>query len=170
MNRLRREQETLEYSRLLASQDKNPITATQRLAHTPHAYYEAPRVDDNDLSDDAIYADLSRQTALIINVLVSIIACSVALWMAARHWSVAGRLGLSMCGSGVVAVAEVVVYMSYLRKVDDAKAKGRKQVERKEIVKTWVFGGDKGKDVDLMRIDEPKGSNATKARRRKGRE
>ena len=96
--------------------------------------------------DEVTYADVNRQMALIINVLVSIIACSVAIWIAARRWDVPQRLGLSMSGSGLVAAAEVAIYMGYIRRIKEAKGKEVKMVERKEIVETWVLDGVSGKD------------------------
>jgi hypothetical protein len=89
--------------------------------------------------DEVTYADVNRQVALIINVLVSIIACSVAVWIAARRWEVPLRLGLSMSCSGVVAAAEVAIYMGYIKRIKDAKDKEVKKVETKEIVQTWVL-------------------------------
>ncbi len=89
------------------------------------------------------YADINRQLTLIINILVSIVACSVAIWMASSHWSTPKRLGLSLAGSLLVGVAEVVVYAGYLRRLEEARRQGRKKVEKKEILKTWVIGGEK---------------------------
>jgi predicted glycosyltransferase len=76
-----------------------------------------------------------------------------------------------MGGSGLVAVAEVVVYLGYLRKVDEAKAKGKKHVERKEIIKTWVLGGDEKRLLEKKeprRIDNPENRSITKRTGRKG--
>lgn len=89
--------------------------------------------------DEVSYADVHRQVVLIINVLVSIICTSVAVWMAARRWSVPQRLGLAFSSSTLVAVAEVVIYMGYLRRIEESKTKERKLVEKKEIVDTWVI-------------------------------
>ena len=90
--------------------------------------------------EEMTYADVNRQVALIINVLVSIVACGVALWMAARHWSVPSRLGLSMGGGGLVGVAEVAIYAGYLRRLTEAKQKEKKKTEKKEVFETWVIG------------------------------
>ena len=139
MRNLRKEEEQRQYERMLnpqsqgtfgpdASYSFNPATS---LSHGPAA----------DEVDEVTYADVNRQMALIINVLVSIIACSVAIWIAARRWDVPQRLGLSMSGSGLVAVAEVAIYMGYIRRIKDAKDKEVKKVERKEVVETWVLDG-----------------------------
>ncbi|KAI4758120.1 hypothetical protein E4T44_10900, partial [Aureobasidium sp. EXF-8845] len=92
MARLRREEENIAYQRLI-----NPTSSIP----------EPARIRVEDEEDEVTYTDVNRQLALIINVLVSIIACSVAIWIAARHWSVPQRMALSMFGSGTVAFAEV---------------------------------------------------------------
>ncbi|KAI9815153.1 MAG: hypothetical protein M1832_005555 [Thelocarpon impressellum] len=138
MARLRREEEARAYERML-----NPLPASetfsQRFPASPHSHAGTATETPDD--DEVTYSDVGRQVALIINVLLSIIACSVAIWVAAGQWSTPRRLGLSMGGSGIVGVAEVVVYAGYLRRVKEAKSRHSKQVETKEVVKTWLVGG-----------------------------
>ncbi|KAI4732688.1 hypothetical protein E4T50_16747 [Aureobasidium sp. EXF-12298] len=124
MARLRREEENIAYQRLI-----NPTSSIP----------EPARIRVEDEEDEVTYTDVNRQLALIINVLVSIIACSVAIWIAARHWSVPQRMALSMFGSGTVAFAEVAIYMGYLRRIKDAKQVEGKKVETKQVVETWVI-------------------------------
>ncbi|KAI4750496.1 hypothetical protein E4T52_11887 [Aureobasidium sp. EXF-3400] len=124
MARLRREEENIAYQRLI-----NPTSSIP----------EPARIRVEDEEDEVTYTDVNRQLALIINVLVSIIACSVAIWIAARHWSVPQRMALSMFGSGTVAFAEVAIYMGYLRRIKDAKQVEGKRTETKEVVETWVI-------------------------------
>jgi hypothetical protein len=118
-------------------------TFSQRFpnAFNPNISHGQTGIDDS--PDETTYQDVERQMALIINVLVSIICCAVAIWIAARHWSVPQRLGLSMGGSVTVAVAEVAIYFGYIRRVDEAKVKEGKVIETKEIGETWVI--EKGK-------------------------
>ncbi len=141
MARLRREEEDRAYERMT-----NPPlpteTFSQRFPKSSHANLFPQTHEDIGEDDEITYADINRQMALIINILVSIVACSVAIWLAARHWSTPSRLGLSMGGSGAVAVAEAVVYAGYLRRLKEAREKGKKEVEVKEIIKTWVIGRD----------------------------
>jgi hypothetical protein len=125
MARLRREEENMAYQRMV-----NPHTTIP----------ESSRIPTADEEDEVTYSDVNRQLGLIINVLVSIIACSVAIWIAARHWSVPQRMALSMFGSVTVAVAEVVIYMGYIRRIKEAKHTEVKKVETKEVVETWVIG------------------------------
>ena len=100
-----------------------------------------------DEDDEVTYEEVHRQIILIINVLVSIVAVAVFIWVAARHWSVGKRLGLSMGGSGAIAIAEVVVYSGYVRKVKEAKRVEKKKPEIKEIVKSWVIEKDESSGV-----------------------
>ena len=85
------------------------------------------------------YADVNRQLALIFNVLLSIICCGAAIWIAAQHWDVPARLAVSMIGAVTVGVAEVVIYMGYLRRLTEAKTKEKKKVEIKTVEESWVI-------------------------------
>jgi hypothetical protein len=136
MARLRREEENIAYQRLI-----NPTSSIP----------EPARIRVEDEEDEVTYTDVNRQLALIINVLVSIIACSVAIWIAARHWSVPQRMALSMFGSGTVAFAEVAIYMGYLRRIKDAVQVEKKKVETKEVVETWVIEKKNSKNEHELR-------------------
>ena len=140
MARLRADEERRQYERMV-NPPSAPETFDQRFpnsarAFNPHTSHGQTGVDHG---EEMTYQDVDRQIALIINVLVSIIACSVAIWIAARHWNVPQRLGLSMGGSVTVAVAEVAIYLGYIRRVKDAKGKEVKKVETKEVSETWVI-------------------------------
>lgn len=141
MSRLRAEEEQRQYERMLSPSLQNE-TFKQRF---PNAFDPALSHGQNTTAaniDEVTFADVNRQVILIINVLVSILACGVSIWFAARRWDVPQRLGLSMSGSGVVAAAEVAIYLGYISRLKDAKDKEVKKVESKEIVETWII--DKG--------------------------
>lgn len=112
--------------------------------------------------DEATYADINRQMTLIINVLVTIIASSVTIWMAARHWATPARLALSMTGSVVIAIAEVVIYMGYIRRVTIAKSDEARRKEAKQIAETWIIEGKPSKATGS-------GSGSDTVRFRKGK-
>ena len=167
MARLRREEEAREYERMTNPPPRSE-TFSQRFPASRHApLFPASQADVGE-DDEVSYADVNRQMALIINIIVSIVACSAAIWMAARHWSTPSRLGLSMGGSSMIGIAEVVVYAGYLRRVREAKEKGKTAVETKEIIKSWVIGGDDKKvsEIDAIPIDS-KASTEHDARMRK---
>ena len=135
MLKLRFDEEKRVYEKMLEPADGAPSAFQSAGVDSTGSY--ASQEDD----DDVTYSEVSRQLALIINILVSIVACSCAIWMASSHWSTPRRLGLSLVGSGLVAVAEVVVYAGYLGKVKAAKERSRKRKETKTVTKTWVIDG-----------------------------
>jgi len=145
MQRLREREEQRQYERMI-----NPPapgeTFDQRFPNAGARSFN-PAISHGqtgaDEVDEVTYADVNRQMILIINILISIITCSVFIWIAARRWSVPQRLGLSMFGSGTVAAAEVAIYFGYIRRLDEARQKEVKAVERQEVMETWVI--DKAK-------------------------
>jgi TMEM199 family protein len=152
MTRLRREEEERSYERM--TNPPPPMeTFAQRFpaSSAAHAFSSSyQNINTSDPDDDGLtFADVDRQMALILNVLLSIVACAGAIWVAARWWNTPARLALSMSGSILVGVAEVVVYSGYIRRVGEAKGKEKVVKEVKEIVNTWVVGaGDEASGVD----------------------
>ena len=166
MARLRREEEDNAYERMINPRLRTE-TFSQRFPNSSHAtLFPAAQADVGE-DDEVSYADINRQMTLIINILISIVACSVAIWLAARHWSTPSRLGLSMGGSGMIGIAEVVVYAGYLRRIKEAREKGKKGVEVKEIIKTFVIGGGEKADRDNTVLIDAKISKNDDLRRRK---
>ncbi len=150
MARLRREEEERAYERMI--NPPLPVESfAQRFPGSQSAHLFPTSQADIGQDDEISYAEVNRQMALIANVLISILACSVAIWMVAKYWSTPARLALSMGGSILVGVAEVVVYAAYLSRLKDARAKGKKEVEIKEIIKTWVIGSEE----DMTTPDQP---------------
>lgn len=142
MARLRRDEEARAYERMINPHLKVETFAQRFPASQTAKLFPTRTQTGTDENDEITYSDINRQMALIINVLVSIVACSIAIWMASSHWSTPKRLGLSMGGSGVIGIGEVVVYAGYLRRLKEARQKGMKHVEAKQILKTWVIGGE----------------------------
>ncbi|KAF2878138.1 endoplasmic reticulum-based factor for assembly of V-ATPase-domain-containing protein [Massariosphaeria phaeospora] len=171
MARLRAEEEAREYDRMT-----NPRPAAETFSQRfPSSSFDQPISIGADYTveeDDVTYAEVHRQIILIINVLVSIIACSVFFWVAARHWSVPKRLGLSMGGSGIVAIAEVVVYSGYVRRIREAKAMERKRPEVKEVIESWIINGgykQEKKQESLSSISKDKTDDGIRYRKGKHR-
>jgi TMEM199 family protein len=146
MARLRREEESRAYERMINPPPPQETfsrrfpTASAAYAFSSTAAYES--FNSSTEEDDITYTDINRQISLIFNVLISIVACAAAIWMAARWWDTPARLALSMSGSLLVGVAEVVVYSGYIRRLGEAKQKEGVVKEVKEIVETWVIGGE----------------------------
>ena len=151
MARLRREEEERSYERMI-----NPPapmeTFSQRFPTASAAYAFSSSHDIPTTEDDEItYSDVNRQVTVIFNVVISILASAAAIWVAARWQSTPVRLALSMTGSIIVGIAEVVVYSGYIRRLGEAKGDAKKVVETKEVVKTWVIDKhwkEEGETVD----------------------
>lgn len=152
MARLRAEEEARSYERML----NPPLTRetfTQRFPSSRNRMPEHFTIGVDEV-DDVSYEEVHRQIILIINVLISIVCVAVFVWVAARHWSVGKRLGLSMVSSLAVAIAEVVVYSGYVRKVQEAKTAEKKKPEIKEIVASWVLDRKSGEEAVLSTSKE----------------
>lgn len=141
MRRLREEEEQRQYDRMTnpapekeTFRNRFPNASLSFDPSTSHGQTTAA----NEV-DDMTFDEVNRQMILIINVLVSVIACSVAIWVVARHWSVPQRLGLSMFGSGLVAAAEVAIYFGYIMRIETAKTLEVKKQEVKSVMNTWVI-------------------------------
>jgi hypothetical protein len=128
----------------------NPSAPLQTFDHRPphgtRSFYEANRpATSADFGDDEVnYNDIHRQLMLLLNFLVSIAGVVGTLWVVARWWSTPARLFLTMGGSVVVGVSEVVVYQAYVWKMGDAKRGQGAVKEVREVVKTWVVGEEGG--------------------------
>ncbi|KFY27495.1 hypothetical protein V493_03451 [Pseudogymnoascus sp. VKM F-4281 (FW-2241)] len=170
MARLRHDAEEREYVRLTKAApvseaySKNlPATSPAFAFASTEAYIEASP------DDDITYDDINRQLTLILNVVVSIIACSAALWMVSKWWSTPARLALSFAGSILVAAAEVGVYFGYIRKVKESVQEERAVKEVRELVDTWVANpsdNNISKEKDVEEATLLKGKDNETIRRR----
>jgi hypothetical protein len=133
MARLRKEDEARQYERML-----HPESIQHQNTTYGHMLNHNQNIAASQ-EDDLTYKEINRQIGLIFNVLVSIIACGIAIWIAARRWSAPPRLALSMAGSLIVGIAEVVVYTGYLRRLNEAKVMEKKKKEVVSIHDSWVI-------------------------------
>ncbi|RMZ81430.1 hypothetical protein DV738_g2316, partial [Chaetothyriales sp. CBS 135597] len=110
MARLRAEQEQREYRAMVAHKSK----------------LDAGMEDDE---KDDIYP------SLVFNMLLSVVMCSIAVFVVTRYWPNAGVRVLVSLGAGlVVGIAEVGVYSIYLRNVRVAREKERRKKEKKFLI------------------------------------
>lgn len=150
MARLRKEEEARSYERML--KPPGPVESfSQRFANSPQGFLFGTDTTSAD-DDEMTYQDVDRQLTLIINILVTVVACSIAVWTAARRWDTPQRLALSMSSSIVLAIAEVVVYWGYINRLQDARTKEKKRVEKKEITETWVIEPRKGESQSVKDV------------------
>ncbi|KAG9499204.1 hypothetical protein J7337_010023 [Fusarium musae] len=152
MARLRREEEARSYERMInpppqheTFKDHFPsITASFAAANRPTS---ASDFGDDDVAMEEVH----KQITLIINFLVSIAGVAGTLWVTARWWSLPARMFLTMGGSILVALAEVVVYNAYIWKMDQGRKKHGKVKEVREVVESWVLGKDEDEKSVLIR-------------------
>ena len=141
MDSLRRESEARKYQQMLHSSPENMFINKKTSDFSANDARLSLNSGSHTLDDEneITFADLRRQIALIINVLVSVIACAIAIWVVSRWWDTPIRLALSISGGMLVAVAEVVIYGAYLRRIAEAKRKEQTVIEKKEILDTWLL-------------------------------
>jgi hypothetical protein len=77
-----------------------------------------------------------------------------------------------MGGSIAVGIAEVVLYSGYIWHLGEAKKKESKVRELKEVVQSWVVGGDEDKRADgdetiISHRKEPPEESSLRRRRQK---
>ncbi|RMZ89742.1 hypothetical protein DV736_g3036, partial [Chaetothyriales sp. CBS 134916] len=109
MARLHAEQEQREYRAMVAQSD-------------------GESGEDADEKDD-VYP------SLVFNILLSVVMCSVAVFVMTRYWPDAGVRVLVSLGTGlVVGVAEVGVYAIYLRNVRVGRERERRRKEKKVLI------------------------------------
>ncbi|CCC67000.1 hypothetical protein NCAS_0A04420 [Naumovozyma castellii] len=85
---------------------------------------------------------IKEQVTTIFNIFVSVISVVFAIWYwtgTSAHMPVHYRLLLCIFTGILVLVAEVVVYNSYLTKIDLAKSQEKKKKEQKKVLKKIVL-------------------------------
>lgn len=160
MARLRRDEEARAYERMMNPQARAE-SFQDRFPSAAHAFAEANKpTSREDIGDDDVsVSQAHREVTLILNFLVSIAGVAGTLWVVARWWSTPSRLFLTLGGSILVAIAEVVVYNGYMWRMGEAKKKQKKvdekKAEVKEVLETWVVGpGEDEKDEKIILIKE----------------
>ncbi|KAF3175339.1 Vacuolar ATPase assembly integral membrane protein [Orbilia oligospora] len=116
------------------------LTLMEKLRHeqAEKLYASMLNIPEKDDSPHSIAKEISDQISVILNVLFSSIFTGLAIWYATANLSMYKRreplrVGASITVAVIVAVAEVALFNSYLRKMDDAKNKARLQREIKSI-------------------------------------
>ncbi|EFQ34144.1 hypothetical protein CGRA01v4_09728 [Colletotrichum graminicola] len=160
MAHLRREEEERTYQRMMkqSSRTDNFSQQVPGTASRAHAFAEVNRpMREADNGDDEVtLGDVQKQVMVIFNFLVSIVGVAATIWIASRWWSVTARIFLTLAGSILVLVAEVVVYSGYVWRMTEAKANREEPEEIKEVMQTWVLGeagsggGKSGEDATVL--------------------
>lgn len=112
----------------------------RKLITHPSKYETLYQSDEkDDLSPAKASKDLKDQVTTIVNIIISVVSVVYALWYwtgTSMQASLGHRVLICLFFGILVLVAEVVVYMGYLSRVEEARNKERKKKEVKKIVRT----------------------------------
>lgn len=130
--------EQMEYLRLRAKEEEyqsliNPSPEINTL-------YES-KFDDEFSHQTPVQAhkELRHQLTTIVNILISVGSVVYAIWYwTESSWGLPNSYRVLMClfFGLLILVAETVVYLGYLNKIEDAKIRERKKKEVKTVVNT----------------------------------
>ncbi|ANZ74387.1 BA75_01108T0 [Komagataella pastoris] len=99
--------------------------------------------DHSELSFSEMQKSIKHQTTTIFNIIVSVLSVAFAAWYWSEHSKYVNnkvfRTTLSLLLALLVLVAEVVVYNSYLHKIEEAKLKEKKKKEIKRVIRSTVI-------------------------------
>lgn len=144
MAKLRRQQEETEYYDLLGG-----------AANSRALGYDAATGDD-ELTPGQQIKVVREQITTIFNIAISGAAVAYAAWYWSAvyaNWSVARRTLLAVFAFLLTVLAEVVVYLGYLRRVEDAKLKERKLKEKKEVLNSVELQNASADNEKVVSLD-----------------
>ncbi|CAI4963709.1 ANL_collapsed_G0032610.mRNA.1.CDS.1 [Saccharomyces cerevisiae] len=93
--------------------------------------------EEDELTPSQINKQIKEQVTTVFNVLVSVISVVVAIWYwtgSSTNFPIHVRLLLCLFFGILVLVADVVVYNSHLKKLEEAKVKEKTKVEKKKVL------------------------------------
>ncbi|KAG7660718.1 VPH2 [[Candida] subhashii] len=130
MQKLRLQAQEEEYNKLI-----NPTSEYSTL-------YDNSKIDpSSDLTPAQFHKEVKNQITTIVNILISVASVAYAVWYwTGSSWGLQDsyRVLMSLFFGILVLVAEVVVYLGYLNKVEDARIRERNKKEVKNVVRTVV--------------------------------
>lgn len=95
--------------------------------------------EDEDFNPAQAHKEIKSHITTIFNILISVVSVAYAIWYwTDTSWKIKDSYRVLLClFFGLLTLAaEVVVYMSYLNKIDDAKIKERNKKEVKSVVRS----------------------------------
>ncbi|KAK6523958.1 hypothetical protein TWF281_001915 [Arthrobotrys megalospora] len=118
------------------------VALMERLRHEQDEKSYASMLNTREEKDSphSIMKEISDQISVILNVLFSAVFTGLAIWYATANLTIYKhreplRIGASITVAIIVAVAEVVLFNSYLRKMDNAKSKAQLQPEVTSVIR-----------------------------------
>lgn len=99
------------------------------------------KFDKDYISPSEFAKEVKNQITTIVNILVSVLSVVYAIWYWTDNYQFnqGTRVLLCLFFGILILVAEVVVFNSYIRKIDEAKIKESKKKEIKKIIETVVI-------------------------------
>lgn len=129
---------SMELLRLRAEED-----AYQKLVNPRPAFgrlYEE-KFDDEPYNPARAHKETKSHVTTIFNIFISVASVVYAIWYwTDSSWKLKQSYRVLLClfFGLLILVAEVVVYMAYLQKVEDAKIKERKKKEVKKVIRSFT--------------------------------
>ncbi|KAK6197317.1 endoplasmic reticulum-based factor for assembly of V-ATPase-domain-containing protein [Scheffersomyces amazonensis] len=114
----------------------------QRLVNPSPEYstlYEQDLSNKEYISPARAHKELKSQLTTIVNIFVSVASVVYAIWYWTKSsWNLPDSYRVLLCifFGLLILVAEVVVYMGYLNKIEEARIRERKKPEVKKIIKS----------------------------------
>ncbi|KAK6463695.1 endoplasmic reticulum-based factor for assembly of V-ATPase-domain-containing protein [Scheffersomyces coipomensis] len=103
------------------------------------ALYEQELTNSDYISPAKAHKELKSQITTIFNIFISVASVVYAIWYWTKSsWNLPDSYRILLCifFGLLILVAEVVVYMGYLNKIEEAKLKERRKKEIKTLVKS----------------------------------
>ncbi|CCH46006.1 Vacuolar ATPase assembly integral membrane protein VPH2 [Wickerhamomyces ciferrii] len=98
-------------------------------------------VDNDYQTPNEMAKELKNQLTTILNIFVSVCSVVYAIWYWTKNYQFnpAYRVLICLFFGILILVAEVVVFNSYLRKIENAKLKEANKIEKKTIIDTIII-------------------------------
>ncbi|KAL6947221.1 hypothetical protein ACO0QE_002100 [Hanseniaspora vineae] len=100
--------------------------------------YTPDPANKDELTPNQINKQIKEQVTTIFNILISVLSVIWAVWYwSGKYVGVGYKIILCLAFGILVLVAEIVVYNSYLRKIDEAKTIERSKKITKQVIKKY---------------------------------
>lgn len=97
---------------------------------------------DEEYNPAQAHKETKSHITTIFNILISVLSVVYAIWYwTDTSWKIKDSYRVLLCVffGLLILVAEVVVYLSYLNKIEEAKIKERKKKEVKTVIKSFTL-------------------------------
>lgn len=133
--RLKMQEEEREY-RAMVSKTEEKFSLKNGFQNISN--YSPDPANKDELTPIEINKQIKEQVTTIFNILVSVLSVIWAVWYwSGKYVGVGYKIILCLAFGVLVLVAEIVVYNSYLRKIDEAKTVERNKKITKKVIKKY---------------------------------